>query len=73
MAEADAFGAHHPVDHASAFSARAETVPEISLWADNETRFVVVVEGAQSDEVRTVPLEFHPPRLGQTFQGDFPL
>src|SRR5579883_593107 len=73
MTEADAFRAHHPVDHASAFAACAETVPEIFFRADHETWFVVVVEGAQADEVRAVPFQLHAVRLGQTFDGDFAL
>ena len=73
MAEADAFGAHHPVDYRAARAARAETVPEIFLRADHQARRVVFVEGAEADEVRAVPFEFHAARFGQTFERDFPL
>src|SRR3974390_1734581 len=73
VTEADSFGAHHPVDGRASRAARTETVPEIFLRADDQTRFVVVVEGTEADEVRTVPFKFHPARLGQTFDGDFTL
>ena len=29
------------------------------------------MEGAEADEVRAVPFEFHAACLGQTFEGDF--
>ena len=29
------------------------------------------MEGAEADEVRAVPFEFHAARLGQTFERDF--
>src|SRR5580692_1383698 len=73
VTEADAFGAHHPVDHASAFPTRTETVPEIFLRADDERRRVVFVEGAESDKVRAVPFQFYAAYFGQTFEGDFAL
>src|SRR5258708_36788950 len=73
VTEADAFGAHHPVDYAFAFPARAETVPEIFLRADDERRRAVFVEGAQSDEVRAVPFQFYAAHFGQTFERDFAL
>jgi hypothetical protein len=34
---------------------------------------VIVVEGAEADEVRAVPFQFHAARLGQPLHRDFPL
>ena len=73
VTEAHAFRAHHPVDHVSAAAARSETVPQIFLRADHQTRRVVFVEGTQTDEVRAVLFQLDPPRFGQTFERDFAL
>ncbi len=73
VTEAHAFRSHHPLDHVSTATARAQTVPEIFLRADHQARRVVFVEGTESDEVRAVALQLHTPRFDQTFEGDFPL
>jgi hypothetical protein len=73
VTEAHALRAHHPVDGSSSRAARSETVPEIFSWTDDQRWIVVVVEGAEADEVRAVPFQFHAARLGQAFEGDFAL
>lgn len=64
MAEGDALGPHHPVDHRAPGLADAEAVPEVLPGRDHQARLAVVVEGAQAEQVRAVALEPDPPRLG---------
>ena len=65
MAEADAIGTHHPLDHISARVAGSQAVPEILCRRDNQRGRPVVVERALADQVRTLPRQLDPPRLGQ--------
>ena len=46
-------------------------MPEILGGADDEGRFVVVVEGAQAEEVLAVAFERDAGLRGQALQGDF--
>ena len=73
VAEGDALGAHHPVDHGASRLAGAEAVPEILARRDHETRLAVVVEGAEPEEVGAVALEPDPARLGQALERDLAL
>ena len=73
MAEADTLGQHDPVDDGSSSAARSQTVPQIFSWRDDQRRLVIVVEGAQPDQVRAVAFQFHPARLRQPLHRDFSL
>src|SRR6266568_5170487 len=73
MAEADAVRFHHPVDSRSAHVARAQTVPEILRRSDDKRRVAVVVERAQTQQVRPVPVQLDAPRLGQPLNRYLPL
>ena len=72
MTEADAVGPHHPVDGRPARVARAQAVPEVFRRRDDERRVAVVVERAQPQQVRTVPVQLDAPRLGQPLHRDLP-
>src|SRR6267378_3237948 len=56
VTEAHAFRSHHPLDHVSTATARAQTVPEIFLRADHQARRVVFVKG--QSPMRSAPWRF---------------
>ena len=62
MPEAHAVGLHHPVDGRPARIARTQTVPEIFGRSDNQRRVPVIVERAQPQQVRPVPVQLDAPR-----------
>ena len=45
-------------------------MPEILPGTDDQRRLVVVVKGAQADQVGAVALQFHPARFGETLERD---
>ena len=68
--EAHPLRLHHPVDRRSPSLAGPEAVPEVLARRDDEGGLPVVVEGAEADQVGPVPLQLHPPRLGQALERD---
>jgi hypothetical protein len=48
-------------------------VPEVLLRRDDERGLVIVVEGAEAEEVGAVTLERDPSRLGQALERDLAL
>ena len=73
VTETHAASLHHPVDDRASGLAGAETVPEIGFRADDQRRLVIVVERAQAQQVRAVPLQFDALRFHQPLQGNLPL
>ena len=73
VAEAHVLDPHDEVDHRAARLAGAEAVPEILGRRHHERRLVVVVEGAEANEVTAVRLEHHPAHLGKPLDGDVAL
>jgi hypothetical protein len=71
MTEADAFSPHDPVDRRPARVARTQAVPEVLPRSDDQRRCPVVVEGALTQQVGSVPRELDAPRLGQPLDRDF--
>jgi len=72
MAEAHAVGLHYPVDHRPALVAGSKAVPEILRRSDDQRRAAVVVEGAEAQQVGTVPVQLDAPRLGQPLHRYLP-
>jgi hypothetical protein len=71
MTEADAFGPHDPVDRRPARVACAQAVPEVLRRSDDQRGCPVVVEGALTHQVGSVPRQLDTPRLGQPLDRDF--
>jgi hypothetical protein len=65
MTEADAFGFLDPVDHRSTTSACSQTVPQVLARRDHQRRIVILMKGAQADEVRPAALQLNPLRFRQ--------
>jgi hypothetical protein len=55
VTEAHTAAAHDPVDYRASGLARAETVPQVLLRRDHQRRLVIVMEGAQTQQVGAVP------------------
>jgi len=72
MAEADALRPHDPVDYRAAGLAGAETVPQVFLRLTSATGRIVV-ERAQPEQVRAVPVEFDAPRFDSRCNRDLRL
>src|ERR1035441_2542364 len=72
MAEADAIGPHHPVDGRPARVAGPETVPEVLRRSDDQRWRPVVVEGALTQKVGSMPGQLDPSRLGQPLNRYLP-
>lgn len=72
MTKAHSFDLHHPVDHRASRPAGPQTVPEVLLGADHQTGLVIVMEGTEANQVRSVALELDPARLRQTLQRHLP-
>ena len=70
MPETDALSLHHPIDHRAAGLAGAEAAPDVSLGTNHQGRFVIVVKGAQSEQVRAVPLKAHSRRFDEALKGN---
>jgi hypothetical protein len=71
--EADAFGAHHPLDHVAAFPARAFAVPHVLYRIDVQAGIFIFVEGTQADEFFAAALQFDSAGFRQPLDGDFAL
>jgi hypothetical protein len=48
---------HHKAIYVTAFVTGAQTVPQLFLWVDYQTRFVVIMEGTQTHQLLTAPRE----------------
>jgi hypothetical protein len=71
--EAHALGLHHEVDHAPARLARPEAVPQVAVGRDHQRGLVVVVEGAEAEEVGTGAAEVDAARAHELFERDVAL
>jgi len=48
FAEVHAVRLHHKAVHVAAFVTRTQTVPQLFLCIDHQTRFVVIMEGTET-------------------------
>src|ERR1044072_414835 len=48
FAEVNVVSLRHKAVHVAAFMTRAQTVPQLFLWADDETSFVVIVKRTET-------------------------
>ena len=69
MTEGHAFEFLDEADHIAAFTARAQTVPQILVRADHEGRGFVIVEGAASHPVLAPRFQLHTRRLDEPDQA----
>jgi hypothetical protein len=51
FAKVHAVSLHHKAVHVATLATCAQTVPELLSWIDDEARFVVVMEGTETDEL----------------------
>jgi hypothetical protein len=71
MPEADALRLHDPLDDVAALLAGPQAVPHVLIRRDDERRRMIVVEGAQPQQVLAVPLQLDASRLDQPFERHF--